>query len=299
MSLVSALNSSYGQGQLGLRLHALAERVSRVEALDAFRDLVAPAVHTLTDPPAIKTLLSGSAIGHQLHPILTDLPIGFWTSALVLDMVGGEDSQDAADLLVGLGCISAVGAAASGVSDWSDSSTEEQRVGLVHAGLNIGAVALFAASYALRKNQAREAGVALGWAGAALATASAFLGGHLVYGRGVGVTHAGYEALPAEWTAVIRESELSEDKPRLVEADGVAVVLLRHGEEVHALANSCSHAGGPLSDGTVDGCSITCPWHGSTFSVEDGSIERGPASVPQRRFEVRTRDGQVEVRAAV
>ena len=105
-----------------------------------------------------------------------------------------------------------------------------------------------------------------------------------------------FEDYPGDWTAVVAESELAEGEPHRAELDGVPVVVVRSGGELYALADRCSHRGGPLSDGEVsDGC-ITCPWHGSRFRLEDGSVERGPAAYPQPALDVRVSGGMVEVR---
>ena len=80
------------------------------------------------------------------------------------------------------------------------------------------------------------------------------------------------------------------------DVDGVDVMIAKQDGRLYALANRCSHRGGPLADGELeDGC-VTCPWHGSAFRLADGGIERGPASVPQPAYEARVSDGQIEVR---
>jgi nitrite reductase/ring-hydroxylating ferredoxin subunit len=79
---------------------------------------------------------------------------------------------------------------------------------------------------------------------------------------------------------------------------GADVILFRQDGDLFALANRCSHRGGPLDKGTVgEGPTVTCPWHFSTFDIADGSVVRGPASAPQPVYEVREREGKIEVRA--
>jgi nitrite reductase/ring-hydroxylating ferredoxin subunit len=125
---------------------------------------------------------------------------------------------------------------------------------------------------------------------------AAYIGGHLVYGEKVGVNHAAQD-LPKEFVPVLPEAELHEGKMRSVHANGTQILLVRRGEEIHALANLCSHLGGPLSEGILQGEVVQCPWHGSRFSICDGSVVDGPATFPQPNLETRVQDGQIEVRA--
>jgi nitrite reductase/ring-hydroxylating ferredoxin subunit len=74
------------------------------------------------------------------------------------------------------------------------------------------------------------------------------------------------------------------------------VVLVRRRGRIHALGERCAHFGGPLADGEVRDDAIVCPWHGSRFSLEDGRVLDGPATMPQPCFETRVRDGFVEIR---
>jgi nitrite reductase/ring-hydroxylating ferredoxin subunit len=126
----------------------------------------------------------------------------------------------------------------------------------------------------------------------------AWLGGHLVYGEGLGVDHAQRPDSTESFSRVLPVAELPEAEPSLAEVDGVKVVLVRRGAQVHALGDVCSHLGGPLSEGTLDGWTIRCPWHGSEFDVTDGCVRHGPATMPQPVWDVRVHDGWVELRPA-
>lgn len=136
-------------------------------------------------PSEIKRPLQGQTLGHPLHPMLTDLPIGFWTSAWVLDIVGGRRAARVATAMVGLGVVTAVPTAAAGLADWSELSERKQRAGVVHAVANLVATALYASSFVARCRGQRFRGVALGMAGASAATIGGYLGGHLVFGTQV------------------------------------------------------------------------------------------------------------------
>lgn len=288
-------------GRLGAVLNRLVAVVEKQERLDAISEPVASVVQAATRSTAVKNLLSGTWLGHQLHPLMTDLPIGFWTSALVLDVAGGEDAESAADLLLGLGNLSAVGAAASGLADWSDLYGGPQRAGLVHATTNAASLTLFSLSSAARIAGSRGTGRALALAGGGVAAVGAYLGGHLVYRRGSGVNHAGFEIENeiSDWQPAVDAAELVDGEAKKVTVKGEAILLFKQGSVISALANTCTHAGGPLNKGKFADEVVTCPWHGSRFQLADGCVVRGPASMPQPAFEARVREGKVEVRAKV
>jgi nitrite reductase/ring-hydroxylating ferredoxin subunit/uncharacterized membrane protein len=276
----------------------LIHRLELAESLDRVGKPLAAAVGRGVRPRVIRNLLSGTYLGHPLHPLLTDVPIGAFGMSTLLDMVGGPSAERAADLLVGAGVLAAVPTAASGLNDWSDTYGADTRVGLVHATINTAALGLYAASLGERARGHRGRGKALGLAGFGVLLAGSYLGGHLTFARGVNVNRTAWQEGPAQWTPVLADADLRDGQPRTVEVEGVTVLLHRTSGRVQALANTCSHMGGPLDEGTiVDGC-VTCPWHGSVFRLADGSIVRGPASSPQPHYDVRVSDGRVEVRAA-
>ncbi len=241
----------------------------------------------------VKNYLNGTWLGHPLHPVLTDVPIGAWTIALVFDCM---TMDSAADVAVAVGIAGAMAAAMTGIVDWSDTSGRAQRIGVAHAGLNVAATAFYAASLASRKNN-RGLGKFLSFVGYGILNAGAFLGGELVYGQQIGVNHAAAQELPTDFIAVLPEMELHEDVLTRVDAGGVAVLLVRHNNAIHALLETCSHLGGPLSEGTLEPGVVRCPWHASRFCLETGAVLDGPATQPQPRFQARVREGKVEVRA--
>ncbi|MGH7311841.1 MAG: Rieske 2Fe-2S domain-containing protein, partial [Candidatus Rokuibacteriota bacterium] len=172
-----------------------------------------------------------------------------------------------------------------------------RRAGLVHGLLNTTATALYVGSLLLRRRGARATGQGLSGAGFLVAIAAAYLGGHLVYGKRIGVDRAPRPAPWDDFVPVLPEPELREGTPRRVQAKDTAIVLLRRAGRVHALVETCAHLGGPLAEGTVEDDSIRCPWHGSRFALEDGRVLEGPSTFPQPCFEARIRTGQIEVRA--
>ena len=273
------------------------KRLEEAEALDQPAEKLAGWVHQATRPRLVKNTLSGTWLGHRFHPLLVALPIGFWTGALVFDLVATRRARWAADVLVGSGVAAAVPTAAAGLADWSDTFGGARRVGLVHASCNTLALVSYSASLVARLLGRRKAGVGLSLVGATAITAGGYLGGHLSYVQAVGVERKAFAGGPAEWTAVLDAAELAEATPRVVQAGDTEVMLYREGSRLHALWATCTHEGGPLAEGDFhDGC-VTCPWHGSTFRLADGSVVRGPAASSQPVYEARITDGKVEVRA--
>jgi nitrite reductase/ring-hydroxylating ferredoxin subunit/uncharacterized membrane protein len=276
-----------------------AERLGELESLDGPAEAIARLVRRSFPAGPVKDALSGAPLGHPLHPILTDVPIGTWTSSLMLDLVGGRGARPAADRLIGLGMLAAAPTALTGMTEWADTTVVDprvRRVGAIHALVNVGALALYGASLAARRGGRRGVGVALSAAGVAALTVGGHLGGHLSYAKGVGVHQTALREGAGEWTDAGADAELTEGVLHAAAVGDETVLLARTDGRIHALSDRCSHRGGPLHEGElVDGC-VQCPWHGSRFSLEDGSVERGPAAYPQPRYEARVREGRVEVR---
>jgi nitrite reductase/ring-hydroxylating ferredoxin subunit/uncharacterized membrane protein len=281
---------------LNRQIDGLVNSLQRSRSLDALGRTVAVWFAKVVRPGAGKDLFSGTWLGHPVHPMLTDLPIGAWTSAMTLDVLGGQEAQGAADMLIGVGVLSALPTALTGLSDLADVvEPEERSVGVAHALGNVTTLCLYTLSWTMRRRGRRGLGNALSLAGAGMATASAYLGGHLVYRQVVGPSRA-VDGSIDEWTPLLDSDSLIEGKPKRVAVGTAQVMLYRSDERIYALANRCSHRGGPLHKGQVKGATVTCPWHLSTFSLEDGSILRGPATAPQPVYEVQEREGKIEIR---
>jgi nitrite reductase/ring-hydroxylating ferredoxin subunit/uncharacterized membrane protein len=246
----------------------------------------------------LKDAAHGVWLGHPLHPVFTDIPIGAWTTALALDAAADGDygMHRAATFAMGVGLAGAVGAAVTGLTDWSETQGESRRLGLVHGLLNIAATTLMAAAYVRRRNSPDAKARACAWTGLAIAAGAAYLGGDLVYDERIGVTHADEEA-PETFVAVAKSDELAENSMMCVRAGDAHVLLVRQHGRLHALSHACAHLGGPLSEGTLKDGSVVCPWHGSEFTLENGRVLVGPSTHDQPRFDVRERDGRIEVSA--
>lgn len=267
------------------------DRLERASWLDRAGEVVSSQVRKLVPPGPVEDLLSGTPLGHPVHPLLVTVPIGAWTSATALDLCGGDRGTTRA--LVGLGIVAAVPTAAAGASDWLSTAQAERRVGLVHAAANGAALCLQIASWRARR-KGRAKGTALSLAALALTSAAGWLGGHLSYAQGVGVDTTVFQRFPTDWTDLCGADEISE-KPARHDVAGVPVVVYRFGGDVVALADRCTHRGGPLHEGSLENGCITCPWHGSEFDSH-GQVVSGPATRPQPALEVRTVDGRVQVR---
>jgi nitrite reductase/ring-hydroxylating ferredoxin subunit/uncharacterized membrane protein len=279
----------------------LVEGIAGLEAIDVPAKPLAEKIRGLTSPKAIKEALSGTWLGHPVHPMLIAVPMGSWISAVLIDWLGGDDGEKSADILVGAGLVSAAPTVATGYNDWADTEPANdtvRRVGLVHAALNATGVALFGASLAARVSDDRGRGKLLALAGISAIGAGGYLGGHLTYAEGVGVDLTTFEDYPDDWTRVLADAALGEGEMKGVDVDGVAILVARVNGELHALANTCVHRGGSLADGEIEGGCVVCPLHSSAFKLDDGSVERGPATYPQPVLEARVSDGSIEVRAS-
>jgi nitrite reductase/ring-hydroxylating ferredoxin subunit/uncharacterized membrane protein len=248
----------------------------------------------------LKDLLNGTWLGHALHPVFTDIPVGAWSSTTLLDLAWLNNEDDGiargADLTLLLGLAGATGAIVTGVTDWSDLVGTDRRVGLMHGLLNGGITLLYLTSLLLRLTGQRRTAITLSTTGYLTTLFSAYLGGELSFAKGVGVNHVAWEGGSDDFVAVIDEKKLVEGKLTRVDASGIPAVLLKQGRTIYAIGATCSHQGGPLDEGSVKDSVVTCPWHGSSFCMVDGSVVNGPAVYAEPTFAVRVRNGNVELR---
>src|SRR5215813_2039070 len=254
------------------------------------------------DNLALELMHRGRWVGHPLHPALSDLPVGLWAAATLLDVTDRRpappDGVDAAGMLSAAGVVASCATALTGLSDWTVSNEQDRRVGLFHGLLNTVALGLQGASLGTRMTGHRGTARALGAASLTVTAAAAYLGGHLVFTKGVMVNRVGWATGPRRWVRALPEADLPDDTPVAAEAEGRQVMLYRHRGVLYALDNVCSHAGGLLSRGTVADMTVTCPLHGSRFAIAGGCVRRGPASQPQPVLRTRIRNGWIEVRGS-
>jgi nitrite reductase/ring-hydroxylating ferredoxin subunit/uncharacterized membrane protein len=251
--------------------------------------------------PKVGNILHGTWLGHPLHVVLTDVPLGSWTAAAVLDLLeektGSRTIGRGADSAIAVGLVGAAAAALTGLTDWSKiGGGRPRRIGLAHGLVNATATVCYVTSLCLRRAYSRRAGRRLAWLGLIVSSVAAYLGGHLVYKEKIGVDHTADTSPPEDFVAVLAESELRENELRRVDASGMPVLLVRKGNRIYAIAETCAHLGGPLSEGELEDATVRCPWHGSRFSLEDGRVLEGPSVHAQPVLEVRVRNGRIEVR---
>jgi nitrite reductase/ring-hydroxylating ferredoxin subunit/uncharacterized membrane protein len=250
----------------------------------------------------VRNFLNGTWLGEPLHVVLTDVPVGAWTVAMAFDALDlvfdrGEFAR-ACESSIGIGLLAAAGAAVTGVTDWSDVDPPARRPGLIHGLLNLSGAALFATSLFLRKRKSRNAGRIVSVLGYAVMSYAAHLGGKLVYEHRVGVDRTDGQVFPEQFVAVLPETSLVDGKLTRVMYQGAPILLVRRGDRLFAMADTCSHFSGPLSEGKLEGDTVVCPYHFSRFALEDGRVLDGPAVHPQPCLEVRTQNGQIELRHA-
>jgi nitrite reductase/ring-hydroxylating ferredoxin subunit/uncharacterized membrane protein len=250
----------------------------------------------------IRNFLNGTWLGEPLHVVLKDVPTGAWTVAMVFDVLDlvldRPEFAVSADTSIAIGVVGAAGAAATGMTDWSDVDPPARRLGLIHGLLNLGGTALFVTSLLFRRRKSRRNGRIVGALGYAVMAYAAHLGGKMVYKHRVGVDRTDGQVFPDSFVAVLPESKLADGEPTRVMCQGAPILLIRRGGRLFAMAETCSHFSGPLSEGKLVGDSIVCPYHSSRFALEDGRVLDGPAVHPQPCLAVRAHDGQIEVRKA-
>lgn len=281
--------------------------VEAMPFLDSISDAVQPRVREAVEAGGrpVRNILDGTWMEVPLHPVLTDVPVGSWTSTLVFDgldlLSGGRAARNAADASLAFGLLGGLAAAVAGLSDWRYLMGSSRRMGAAHGLFNAAGLALAAASLGLRAAGRRNAGRAAFLAGYTLAGIGAHLGGELSYGHGLRVNRNALREQegPEDFVPVLKESELPADGMRRVSADGAEILLARSSRgELCAISAVCGHLGGALEEGKREGDTVVCPLHGSRFELCSGKVIDGPAVFPQPRYEVRVRGGDIEVRSA-
>ena len=297
--MASAVSKSAALRRQLTPLEPLVRQIESAGALDPAGEAVGRTVRGTVSAGALKDALSGTWLGHAVHPMLTDVVIGSFVSASLLDLLASDGEGAASERLIAVGIAAYLPTAASGLNDWADTEVVDdtiRRVGLVHAGCNAVAATLYGASWRARRRGARGTGAVLGFAGMTVLMAGGYLGGHLSLSKGVGADQTVFDPGPTDWTVAADAAQLPDGRPLRVVVGDTPVFLLREGDSIFAIHDRCSHRGCSLSDGELEGDHVICPCHGSTFDRRDGSVKRGPATAAQPAFQVRVQDGRIEVR---
>lgn len=290
-------NSGVARRQL-TPLEPLVAQLESADGLDSIGQTLGKAIRDNLGSGQLKDALSGTWLGHAVHPMLTDVVIGSFTSASLLDLLA-PGAESASERLIAVGLLAYLPTAAAGANDWADSEAVDdgvRRIGLAHAGCNAVGATLYAASWRARRNGARRFGALLGFAGMGVMAAGGYLGGYLSLSQGVGPAQTVFDPGPVDWTPAADASVLPEGRPIRVVVDDTPVLLLNQGQNIYAIHDRCSHRGCSLSDGEVEGDEVVCACHGSRFSIRDGAVRHGPATAAQPAFQTRVQGGRIEIR---
>lgn len=275
-------------------------KLEQASGLDRLSDRLQQGVRAVLRSQRVRDVLHGVWLGHPLHPAIVQLPLGAWTSAAVLDLLPGQHRS--ATTLVAVGTASALPAALAGANDWAELTPEQRRVGLVHAVTNIVGTTLYLGSLVARLTGRQRLGRTLGFLGLASAGGGGYLGGHLAYKQAAQVNQAVPEMhrLSGGWRPIADVDMLPQAQLVAREIDSVALVVYRDGDNITVMLERCAHQSGPLSAGRitqVDGhACVVCPWHGSTFQLDDGAVVHGPSGTDQQVLPTRVVDGVLEIR---
>jgi nitrite reductase/ring-hydroxylating ferredoxin subunit/uncharacterized membrane protein len=251
----------------------------------------------------LQTFLNGTWLGHSLHAVVVDVVIGGATAALFLDVLrvifAVDGLENAAFWIVLLTFVSALGAVVTGLTDYKDTDPDTARrdVAGLHGLVNIVATVGFAVSLVQRMGDAHTAAFWVLLVSYLVISVGGYIGGHIVFKYGYMVNFNAFArgTRAAEFAPVAAVADVPEETPTKVMFGATGVMLVRRGDVVHALKETCSHLGGPLSEGQLKGDTITCPWHFSTFRIADGSVVHGPAGSRQPSYRARINEGQVEL----
>jgi nitrite reductase/ring-hydroxylating ferredoxin subunit/uncharacterized membrane protein len=254
----------------------------------------------------LQDFLNGSWLGHALHPVLTDVVIGGATMAVVLDILrvffSVEGMETAITWTVGLTVLAGIGTILTGLTDFKDTAEgDERNIAGFHGLINIVAVVIFIVSFFQRTGGSHDAGFWTFLIGYLVISTGSYIGGHVVYKYGYMVNRNAFARgkKAVEFTPVMAADGLADITPTKAAYGATSLVLVRRGDLVYALKETCSHAGGPLAEGTLKGDTIVCPWHQSAFRLSDGAVRHGPASSRQVAYRARIAGGQVEIQGPI
>ena len=245
--------------------------------------------------PAVRDLLNGRWLGHPLHGVLTDVPIGILFLVSVFDVLG---DPGAAVLTLVVGILAMLAAALAGYADYADTDGTARERATLHSTLMVVALVGYVLSLALRLGSgpaASAAGVWLAILSFLVLSAGAYVGGDVVYVLGNMVNRHAFRGAGTKWVvlepAELDDGAIPEGRPVKARLGINQLVLVRQGERILALHDTCAHAGGPLNEGRLVDGTIECPWHASRYRLENGHVVQGPSVYDQPAYEVRARDG--------
>jgi nitrite reductase/ring-hydroxylating ferredoxin subunit/uncharacterized membrane protein len=235
--------------------------------------------------PRIRDLFVGTWLGHPLHALLTDVPIGALTASIVLDLIG---QPAAADVALALGILTMLAAAVAGYADYSTTDGRARVRATIHSVLILVSLVLFVLSLAIRATGPTNRALPIGLSiiGYLILAGGAYVGGDVAYLLGNMVDRHAWRSTGTKWQP-LEVGEIAEGVLVRAKLGIQDLVLVRTGDTVLALHDQCAHAGGPLHEGTLTAGIVECPWHGSRFEMATGRRRRGPTVYDQPTYEVR------------
>lgn len=245
--------------------------------------------------PTLRDLLIGRWLGHPLHAVLTDAPIGILFLVPVFDVLG---QSGAAEVTLGVGILTMLAAALAGFADYADTDGTARDRATLHSTLMLTALVLYLVSLAQRLggDPGGAAPILISILAFLVIAAGAYVGGDVVYVLGNMVSRHAFRGTGTKWIELEPaetngDGSIPEGRPVKAKLGANTLVLIREGEKILALHDTCAHAGGPLSGGTYADGIVECPWHASRYRMSDGRVVRGPSVYDQPAYEVRAREG--------
>jgi nitrite reductase/ring-hydroxylating ferredoxin subunit/uncharacterized membrane protein len=246
----------------------------------------------------IQNFLNGSWLGHPVHAVVTDVPIGAMTVSIIADVIGQPNVADAS-LVVGV--LAMVASAVTGAADYAEVDGTARNRATVHSVVMVVSLVLYVISLAIRSGSPadRLVPVVIALVAYLLLALGAAIGGDLVYLIGTHVNRHAWRGAGTKWIKLELGdlADIPEGGPTKLKAGINELAVVRQGDRILAVHAQCAHAGGPLAEGSLVGDAIECPWHGSRYRLANGHNVRGPAMYDQPAYDVRRAEaGGWEVR---
>ncbi len=236
----------------------------------------------------IQNFLNGTWLGHPVHAVITDVPIGALTVSIVADLIG---QPIVADVSMVLGILAMVGSVVTGAADYAEVDGTARNRATVHSALMVVSLVLYVVSLLIRNGQPadRLVPIVLSVIAYLVLALGANIGGDLVYLIGTHVDRHAWRGAGTKWVKVDLAGlpDIPEGGPTKLKAGINDLAVIREGDRILAVHAVCAHAGGPLAEGSVVDGAVECPWHGSRFRLDNGHVVRGPAMYDQPAYEIR------------